>query len=136
MPTRVTKRSPGKPAMMALDDMPTARVPMMKAIASASAPMLIGSAVATTNITTSPRIEAVCGDIVVSSRECGSARLAAGLLLAAQQPCQGGTRRRGRDQPRQRQQPVDAGGAGHLAGMDEGLVVGLDRVAVIEVVDH
>ena len=63
MPTSVTKRSPGKPAMMAVDDMPTKIVPMTKAMAKASAPMLIGSAVVTMNITTSPRIEAVCGDI-------------------------------------------------------------------------
>src|SRR5689334_6472054 len=136
MPTRVTKRSPGKPAMMALEDMPTASVPMRKAMASASAPMLIGSAVATTNITTSPRIEAVCGDIVVPSQDADSAGLGATLALSAQQLRQGRTRGRGLGHPRQGQQSINGGGADHLAGMDEGLVVGLDRVTVIEVVDH
>ena len=69
MPTSVTKRSPGKPAMIAEDDIPTASVPTMKAMASASAPMLMGRAVAMTNIATSPRIEAVCGDICFPPRQ-------------------------------------------------------------------
>src|SRR6476659_6791694 len=64
MPTKVMKRSPGKPAMIWLADMPTKTEPTRKARAKATAPMLIGNAVATTNMTTRPRMATSCGDIV------------------------------------------------------------------------
>src|SRR3954463_7608938 len=64
MPTKVMKRSPGKPAMIWLADIPTKAEPTRKARAKATAPMLMGNAVATTNMTTRPRMATSCGDIV------------------------------------------------------------------------
>jgi hypothetical protein len=63
MPTSVTKRSPGKPAMICSARIPTDQVPIRKAMAKPSAPMPVGKAVAITNIATRPRMEAVCADI-------------------------------------------------------------------------
>ena len=68
MPTKVTNRSPGKPAMIWLPVMPTKAVPIRNAMASARAPMLIGSIVATRNMTIRPRMLASWGDMLHSSR--------------------------------------------------------------------
>src|SRR5215212_2466089 len=82
MPTRVTKRSPGKPAMICSAFMPTKTVPTRKAMAKAKAPMLMGSAVATANMTTRPRIAAIWGDMVQPCIACGGVgRPAVGLAL-------------------------------------------------------
>src|SRR3954462_3709726 len=71
MPTKVMKRSPGKPAMIWLADMPTKTEPTRKARAKATAPILMGNAVATTNMTTRPRMARSCGDIVHGLPEYG-----------------------------------------------------------------
>lgn len=56
IPTRVRNSSAGKPAMMALACMPATTEPTRKAPTKAMTPMLMGSAVARTNIKASTQI--------------------------------------------------------------------------------
>src|SRR4030095_13938878 len=63
MPTSVTNRSPGKPDRTLAAVMSTYRPPTMKAITNASAPMLTGNTVPTTNNTTNPTMHAISGDM-------------------------------------------------------------------------